>query len=150
MKIKAFTIIELLLAMTIIAILIGLLGFGVSIALRSSRDSQRRDTLEGLKTSVQLYYNKYNEYPDSLGVFGSDNSQLAWKADAASTNPLGEKVYTSGAAVPAPTTTNQGTAYSYDLTEDGYVLCVKLETGEIFDLSQGVLDCTQNQGTNPL
>ncbi len=63
-KKNGFTMIEILVVITIIGILATLIltNFGPSRA--KARDVQRKTDLNQIKTALALYYNVWNEYPD--------------------------------------------------------------------------------------
>jgi prepilin-type N-terminal cleavage/methylation domain-containing protein len=59
----AFTLIELLTVMAIIAILVGLLLTGIQIAKDMAHKSEARVALAGITTAVRHYYTEYGKYP---------------------------------------------------------------------------------------
>src|SRR5690554_5734437 len=63
---KAFTLVELMMAMAIIAILIGLSVFGISTAQRVLRDNQRRDAVKSVAAALNVHFATFAEYPSSL------------------------------------------------------------------------------------
>lgn len=140
-KLKGFTLVELLAAMAIIAILIGLAGFGISIALRNSRDTQRKSKLSDIQLAINEYYTSQNAYPATITGAGS-STQIQ---------------VTGGSAVPvkgatkslATGTTTGGTNYHYAVVTDGYLLCAELESGGMFDLSTGTGTCTTTTADVP-
>lgn len=70
---KAFTIVELLVVMGVIAVIIGLVVAGIQQAQINSRTVERNNTTIGLKAALESYYNDYRIYP-SLGVILIDTS----------------------------------------------------------------------------
>lgn len=142
-RLKAFTLVELLAAMAIIAILIGIAGFGISIALRGSRDSQREKALDDLQIAITDYLSRKNVYPASIGYSGGEFTLPA-------TSPLITVAVSPGAAEPAGTTDGNGTLYKYAqvTTGGGYVLCAYLENDTIFELGTSATEnCGSGQGT---
>jgi general secretion pathway protein G len=112
-KQKGFTLIEILVSATIIAVLtaIGLVSF--SIANRNARDAKRKADLEQVRAALEIYRSDNTSYPASanfdtmIGVIAS---------------------YTTSANVADP----KGTApYVYRYTQAGsgasYTLCATLE-----------------------
>jgi prepilin-type N-terminal cleavage/methylation domain-containing protein len=63
---KAFTLLELLVVMAIMAILvsIGLRSFGT--VQQKSRDSRRKQDMQSISKALELYYNDFRHYPYSL------------------------------------------------------------------------------------
>ncbi|MFH2061590.1 MAG: prepilin-type N-terminal cleavage/methylation domain-containing protein [Candidatus Beckwithbacteria bacterium] len=70
MKNKGFTFIEMLVVITIIAVLtmIGVTSFGV--ANRKARDGKRKGDLEQIRAALEIYYTDESDYPPSL-TFGT-------------------------------------------------------------------------------
>ncbi len=61
---KAFTLVELLVVLAIIAILIGTLTAVVSGQRGSARDSKRLAEVDGLRKGLELYYTGKKKYPE--------------------------------------------------------------------------------------
>ncbi len=66
---SAFTLIELLTVITIIAILMGLLFPAINVAKDQARKAEARTAVTGIATAVKQYYTEYGKYP--LGDLGS-------------------------------------------------------------------------------
>ena len=64
-KQRAFTLLELLIVMIILALLagLGLMAFGT--IQKKSRDSRRKQDLINISKSLETYYNDWGTYPDS-------------------------------------------------------------------------------------
>ena len=62
-----FTLIELLVVISIIGILTTLVVSNMNAARERARDAQRKSDLKNIKTSLMLYYNTCNAYPDGAG-----------------------------------------------------------------------------------
>ncbi|MBN1331613.1 type II secretion system protein [Candidatus Dojkabacteria bacterium] len=124
---KGFTLVELLVAMAIIAVLIGLAGFGVTLALRASRDSKREATLDSMRTAIADYLATNNQYPANTAVtYANGNITVG------TTN-----IPVSGNLVPVPLATkssSSGTVYCYSKTSSGYALAAMLENGSFYEL----------------
>lgn len=75
---RGFTLIELLIAITIVAILssIGLVAY--SSARRAARDAKRKEDLRAIKVSLELYYQKNNEYPRTSNWVFSSPTNSNW------------------------------------------------------------------------
>lgn len=65
MKKRGFTLIEILITVSIVALLSGLVMINIIGNLAKARDSKRKNDLRELKTSLDLYYNINNMYPPS-------------------------------------------------------------------------------------
>lgn len=122
-KQPAFTLVELLVAMAIIAVLIGLAIGAITLAQRASRDAQRRGAASEITAAITEYYGRVNAYPRP-GVSGQTNT-LRIEGD---TIAIGnETINLGGPTIPASDTDANGTEYCYDVTAGGYVLGVRLE-----------------------
>ncbi len=64
-KSKAFTLIEMLIVITIIALLASLILVGMGGARAKTRDSRRIADLHNVMNGLELYYAKYYFYPDT-------------------------------------------------------------------------------------
>ncbi len=128
-KLKAFTLLELIVAMAIIAVLVGLSVIGITTVQRSSRDTERLAALEAINLEVEAWYGNNGSYPSSI-VF--DN--------AADTVAVGGTVIAGGRAVTLPkgvasaintaltATSSTETDYCYTTTAGtAYSLGVRLE-----------------------
>lgn len=81
MKHKAFTLVELLIAMAIIAILIAISAYGIALVQRNSRNTQRASFTNDFKIGLEKFYSNYGTYPDSHPASGricynSDQSKI--------------------------------------------------------------------------
>lgn len=72
---KGFTLVELLVAIAIIALLtsVGLVSF--SRAQQNSRDARRKADLQSLKAALEMYYDSNNAYPS--GGYAVISTRLA-------------------------------------------------------------------------
>ncbi len=147
-RLRAFTLVELLVAMAIIAILIALAGFGVSLALRASRDSQRQEMVDNLRVGIADYLARENAYPKDI-VYDSGTNKFSLTPEPPSGNvieiPVSENVTTPGSD-----TDSQTTRYCYSneiLGSDGYILGALLENGNWFELGTSTThSCEENIG----
>ncbi len=71
-RISAFTLVELLTVITIIAILMGLLFPAISIAKDQARKAEARTAVTGIVAAVKQYYTEYGKYP--LGDLATPSS----------------------------------------------------------------------------
>lgn len=139
-KVPGFTLVELMVAMSIIAVLIGLSVFGISIAQRNSRDEQRRAMVRDLAASLANYYIDNNAYPPATNSFATLNASLNVPVRGVTTS------------VPSGTeSTVSGTRYAYGLATDGYILGAELESGTNtwFCLNSTASTICANNGIGP-
>lgn len=117
-KYAGFTLVELLVVISIIAILMGLSFFGLQGARQSSRDSRRKADLESIRSGIEIYKSDCNTYPLTLSTSlvgnGSNSSCLV------------ANTYIS--SVPADPTT-PARAYRYSSNGTTYEICASLEQG---------------------
>lgn len=108
-----FSLIELLVVISIIAVLTAVLVMNLVGARERSRDSQKIQDLNNLKNALRLYYNDNQAYP-SPGVSNCSNC-------------LNSAVGSSY----LPGLTDSGIGYSYSATSDGngFVIKASLESG---------------------
>lgn len=77
-----FTLVELLIAIVIIALL-SVIGINSFIASQmKSRDSQRKSDLQQISKSLEMYYNDKGRYPDDngAGLLQVGGANLEWNA----------------------------------------------------------------------
>ncbi|KXK26587.1 MAG: hypothetical protein TR69_WS6001000593 [candidate division WS6 bacterium OLB20] len=150
---KAFTLVELLVAMAIIGLLIGLSLFGIAAAQRNARDTARRAAMQDINAGIADYLTLEGAFPDRLR-FANDTVFIARNpASVTATNctaqnkcvavPLdGAAVVGSGVdqtggqnnsvLVVGQTSTNTS-AFCFSTRSDGYSLAVRLENGDKAD-----------------
>lgn len=105
---KGFSLIELLVVISIIGVLSAILMMNLMGARERSRDSQRIQDLNSLKSALRLYYNDNQAYPTGSECTTCLNSILSG--------------YTSGVS---------GVGYTYTSVDNnnGFLLTVVLESG---------------------
>jgi prepilin-type N-terminal cleavage/methylation domain-containing protein len=143
-KHKGFSLVELLVSMAIIAVLLGLVGFGIATAQRNSRDSQRRQKVSDIKLALEDYLIRESSYPTEQSEFcnGGDNLQIATSGD-----PITIEV--SGPTQAADDTSTTGTRYCYSNDgQGGYILGALLENGEWYDASSSITGTGEADSTN--
>lgn len=74
MKKSGFSMVELIIVMAIIAVLLSISGFGITILQRNSRNTQRIATITEIKKAIEEYYLKYGKYPDDI----TNNSDFSY------------------------------------------------------------------------
>jgi general secretion pathway protein G len=113
-----FTLIEMLIVITIIALLASLVLVGMGGARAKARDSRRIADLHSVQNALELYYAKFYFYPEAQ----------SWEAlTRILTDP---EIGIGVSSVPKDPLTNVGWTYYYGRSGDGqdYVLGAKLET----------------------
>lgn len=65
---KGFTLVEMLIVLSIISLLASVLLASLTTAKRSSRDAQRISELASIQTALELYYADNQRYPDGDGL----------------------------------------------------------------------------------
>lgn len=109
-KDKGFTLVELLVAMTIIAVLAGIALVSFQGTRKSARDGKRKADLEQIRSALEMCYADDNEYPDTI---------------AGSLTCEGGNTYLDS----TPTDPVTGDNYYYSAATITYDLCAYLETG---------------------
>ena len=66
MKNRGFTLLEMLIVMTIISILTSVLWANFFSSLAKGRDSRRKQDLEAISRALELYYNDNKAYPTAI------------------------------------------------------------------------------------
>lgn len=129
---KAFTLVEVLVVMGIIAVLMGLAVFGISILNRNSRDSQRVSTLAEMVRLLNDYKKDNLNYPiTSLVGFNS----TAFRINSVDVLPLKDSnKYGSS-------TSSSQTRYQYVNNNGKFGLCAILESGEVKNVGDLTLTC---------
>lgn len=123
---KAFTLLELLVAMAVIAVLISLAVYGILQVQKNSRETQRRKALEDINIGINEYYSLYGEYPTDI-VFNIDEAEITDTFGNTVTIPLKNSAKSSS----TNTTTVNSTQYEFELMGDGYRLAFCREDGRI-------------------
>lgn len=99
MKNKGFTLIELMVAMVIMAILVAMGTGSFMSSQKKSRDAKRKNDLRQVAVSMEAYYNDIGHYPLSdgsgtmkgCGAIGANN--CTWGAKWSNTSTTPETVY---------------------------------------------------------
>ncbi len=113
-KRQGFTLIELMIVITVIAILITIAVVSFTRVQKQARDARRKAELRSISQAVQAYYVDNGSYPANGSALTTPVSYMA----SYPTPPAG------GAA---------GATYTYTPSADGtsYVLCIGTETGAV-------------------
>jgi prepilin-type N-terminal cleavage/methylation domain-containing protein len=135
---KAFTLVELLVTMAIIAVILGMTVFGISLAQRASRDAQRRNAVDDVGLALQSYFELNNSYPSTSEVTVSGTSiQVGDPLDKGALEvELKGVIGVASGGLNNPTadlTDTSGTEYCYELLQNGYILGALLENGDWYE-----------------
>jgi prepilin-type N-terminal cleavage/methylation domain-containing protein len=122
MKNRAFTLIELIIVIAIIALLTGIVMTAFNPAKSKSRDAKRISDLGQLQLNLELYFDRCREYPDPINT-----NELS--TGASNGCPTGVTLGTYISTIPRPPTTADGTSYGYSRSPSkrDYVLHAHLE-----------------------
>ena len=69
---KAFTLVEILVVVTIMSLLASIAAVSYSQFVKQSRDARRKTDIEQIRAAIELYRNFKGEYPTPGMVFGTD------------------------------------------------------------------------------
>lgn len=129
---KAFTLVELLVAMAIIAILLGLAVFGITIVQQNARDTQRRSKVNDVEIALAGQLAAGNSLPTAFTVAANaGNTATAAYVNASLTVQLPAPL--SRGATPFTNATNTAqTNYCYGVSGSLYVVGVSLEGGGVY------------------
>jgi prepilin-type N-terminal cleavage/methylation domain-containing protein len=136
-KLKGFSLVELLVSMAIIAVLLGLVGFGIATAQRNSRDSQRRQKVGDIRLALEDYLTRRNRYPSETNPNEISASKTQIILDQSSDRPIIIELSGPSEAAAQGPSSPTSTVYCYQIspTDGGYLLGALLENGEWFDQS---------------
>lgn len=139
-----FSLIELLVVISIIGILTAVLVVNYMEMRERARDAQKIQDLNGIKTALRMYYNDYQSYP-ICKKSGVDAGVDVWVDDCLKETAIGSSYM--------PSVSNLGYTYSYaieDTSGDSFRLKVALETGAGSDDTDSQLKCgVLPSGTEP-
>jgi general secretion pathway protein G len=82
---SGFTLIELMIVISIIAVLTGVVGGNYLTSRLRARDSERKSSMEQIGKALEIYYNDYGKYP------GSDDGRIT-PHEAVGSDQLGNPV----------------------------------------------------------
>lgn len=125
---KAFTLIELLIVMGIIAILLAISAYGIALVFRNSRNSQRAEFINDFKVGLEKYYSSYGVYPEMAKIcINSSTGKLILKSPS-STNILEVYLNKNSTFYPSTQTSNKESRYCYKKQSGGlYSLQYEME-----------------------
>jgi prepilin-type N-terminal cleavage/methylation domain-containing protein len=132
---KAFTLVEVVAGLAIVAIMIMLVFFGIRLGQKKARDIDRTDILNRIKVEISAFQNKTGRVPDPT-------TQMTWTTNSviigSGTSYAKTVQLTGSSAMKAVNNTQNetlgdsdanGTIYYYWVLKDGYVLGADREDG---------------------
>lgn len=63
---QGFTLVELLVVISILSVLVSIVAGGFRNSQARGRDAQRKSDLKQIAGALELYYSDYNKYPDTI------------------------------------------------------------------------------------
>lgn len=131
---KAFTLVELMVVLGIIALLTAVVIFGVINLQRSARDNQRIAFLGQVNQEINNFQVINLRYPNTNEVsFGQTNITIGTR------NVPVTGFFKSGNA-----SDTGNSKYYYQFNAGAYIFCIKLENGAYQSTGVGVLSCPAN------
>ncbi len=142
---QGFTLIEMLVVISIIAVLTGLILANFNNARLRGRDAARKSDLRQIKSALRLFYNDFQQYPEdgsSDRILGCGNGQLA--ADLSECD-WGTGFVANGNTYmkQLPQDPNPGVNFKYQMTAtgDGFILQTLLENASDEDAWKSQVRC---------
>ena len=137
-KHKGFTLIELIVVMSIIGVLATLIINNLNDARARARDSKRKTELTQLKTALRIYYNDYQTYPAHPGGNADIMGCGATGTDACG----GSEEEFSTTSTTYMKQLPSFTYYSQDDSGEGFTLKTTLENASDSDLTTSQSQCS--------
>lgn len=126
---SGFTLLELLVVISIIGVLAAMLLVNFQGARQRARDGARKSDLRQIKTALQLYYNDFQTYPDfnSSGEIRGCGSDGQGSCDWGEAFTAGNTVYMNELPLDPVNTGNHRYQYAQTGGGDGFTIIVTLE-----------------------
>ena len=119
-RIRGFTLVELLVVVSIIGILASVVAINANSARRQSRDSRRKSDIQNVAGALELYYADHHAYPTAVTYGQSLRAVLNVYSSNIASDPSGG-VSSDGVF---------GTGYFYASNGSHFLLDVQLERPE--------------------
>lgn len=136
-KNKGFTLIELIVVISIIGVLATLIINNLNDTRSRARDSKKKQELAGLKTALRLYYNDFQAYPaNSVGnddILGCGAQGISACGSSGTAFATDDTIYMN--QLP------EFSYYSQDDNGDGYTVKATLENPSDIDLTTSQTRC---------
>ena len=81
-KILGFTLVELMVVVSVLSILSAVLYVNFNDARAQSRDAERKADLRNIQSALELYNNKYGRYPEGCNGYTSALNQNNWSGQS--------------------------------------------------------------------
>jgi prepilin-type N-terminal cleavage/methylation domain-containing protein len=120
---KAFTLIELMVVVAIIAILTAIVIANLTQAKAKSRDAKRISDLNQIQLALELFFDRCNQYPASSGNLPNIDAGKGGGNGC----PTGITLGTFISKIPTPPNPGESYYYAVDSTNSDYLLKAVLE-----------------------
>jgi prepilin-type N-terminal cleavage/methylation domain-containing protein len=128
---KGFSLVELIVAVSIISILTGIILTSLSPARGKARDAKKISDIGQIQFALEMYYDRCKAYPDATTEEGPGNTELSYLDNTKlCTTPSGKTVTLSDLISKMPEPIGPGNVhYDYIVSDDrqDYVLHAQLE-----------------------
>jgi prepilin-type N-terminal cleavage/methylation domain-containing protein len=147
---RGFTLIELLVVMGIIGVLSALLFTNFTGVRERARDAQRKNDLTQVKNALRLYYNDYQQYPDSTATPSSEIAGCGLDGTEAC---IWGETFSAGAGPTIymnqlPEDPLEGQVYTYTfVNDDSYMLRAMLENRSDDAAAKSQMKCGVPEGS---
>jgi prepilin-type N-terminal cleavage/methylation domain-containing protein len=117
-SLHAFTLVEILIVMAIIAVLLAIAAYGISLVQRNSRNTQRAEFANMLKVGIETYYTNFGRYPrvDQGEICEGTENNIVFKT---TTRIVHEFKYKNPILLPTNTTSRVESSYCYATSGTG-------------------------------
>lgn len=136
---KGFTLIELMIVISIVAVLVSIGTFAYFNSLKRSRDAKRKYDLSHISDALEIFYEDNRHYPLAGDYYNSKNALCL------PTNDCSQKIYMK--LIPKDPKSNQDYMYETDISGSFYRLYSNIESPD--DTGQGVNQTGYEGNCNP-